>query len=352
MTPVTLITGFLGTGKTTAIRSLLDQRPAEERWGVFINEYGIVSLDEALLDLPHDSPVSVQELAGGCFCCETAELFKPMLVQFLRRVRPHRLLIEPSGAGHPASVLDLLRESRFFRTHLTLQAVICLVDPQDADNPRIRSNPVFHDQLEMADIVVINHTDHRPADSIARCRALVEQLDPPKLLIAETAHGVLQSDWLTLSGSVVRTPRFPDAHAAIPVAALAEPSAALVQLGASVPAEPALQSIPAAPAPGRPLQFPSSGNGWHACGWLFSADELFRREPLLELLESWPGVQRLKGVFHCEDDWWSINRAGREASFRRSCWRRDSRLEVITEKPLDWADLTIQIQNCTIAHSG
>ena len=353
MTPVTLITGFLGTGKTTAIRSLLDQRPADERWGVFINEYGIVSLDEALLDLPEDSPVSVQELAGGCFCCETAELFKPMLVQFLRRVRPHRLLIEPSGAGHPASVLDLLRESRFFSAHLTLQAVICLVDPQDADNPRIRGNPVFHDQLEMADIVVINHTDHRSADSIARCRALVEQLDPPKLLVAETSHGRLQSQWLTLSGSVVRTPRFPDAHAVKSGAVAAEPAAAFVQLGAvAAPAEPALQSIPGSPEPGRPLQFANSGNGWHACGWLFSAEDQFRREDLLELLETWPGVQRLKGVFRCEDDWWSINRAGREASFRRSCWRRDSRLEIITESPLDWEQVAVQIDGCRVTRGG
>ncbi|MFM7920800.1 MAG: GTP-binding protein, partial [Planctomycetaceae bacterium] len=81
-----------------------------ERWAVFINEYGMVSLDEALLDQPAGDEVQVQELAGGCFCCETADLFKPMLVQFMRRARPHRLLIEPSGAGHPAAVLDMLRE--------------------------------------------------------------------------------------------------------------------------------------------------------------------------------------------------------------------------------------------------
>jgi len=351
MTPVTLITGFLGTGKTTAIRSLLEQRPSDERWGVFINEYGIVSLDEALLDLPDDSPVSVQELAGGCFCCETAELFKPMLVQFLRRVRPHRLLIEPSGAGHPASVLDMLRESRFFSSHLSLQAVICLVDPQDADNPRIRSNPVFHDQLEMADIVAINHTDHRSPDSIARCRALIEELDPPKLLIAETAHGQLQSHWLTLSGSVLRSPRFPDAHAAAPTAPTtpaSDASAPLVQLGATVPVNGEQRTIAAVPEPGRPLLFPSSGSGWYACGWLFSAEERFRREPLLDLLESWGGVQRLKGVFHCEDDWWSINRAKRESSIRRSCWRRDSRLEIIVDQPFDWDQLAAKIQECLV----
>jgi G3E family GTPase len=339
MTPVSLITGFLGTGKTTAIRSLLEQRPPEERWGVFINEYGIVSLDEALLELPEDSPVSVQELAGGCFCCETAELFKPMLVQFLRRVRPHRLLIEPSGAGHPANVLDLLRESRFFSSQLDLQAVICIVDPQDADNPRIRSNPVFHDQLEMADIVVINHTDHRSPESIARCRAFVEQLDPPKLLIAETSQGQLRPEWLSMTNTVYRPPRFPDAHAVTSphAPATSEMTAELVQLGGR-----------SRPVPGVPQQFPSSGNGWHACGWMFSPLDVFQRDPLLELLESVPGLQRLKGVFRCDDDWWSVNRAGREASIRRSCWRRDSRLEVICDSPRDWDMLRQQLCNCLL----
>jgi hypothetical protein len=118
------------------------------------------------------------------------------------------------------------------------------------------------------------------------------------------------------------------------------------------PAEPALQSIPGSPEPGRPLQFANSGNGWHACGWLFSAEDQFRREDLLELLETWPGVQRLKGVFRCEDDWWSINRAGREASFRRSCWRRDSRLEIITESPLDWEQVAAQIDGCRVSRGG
>ncbi|MFM7055501.1 MAG: GTP-binding protein, partial [Planctomycetota bacterium] len=236
---------------------------------------------------------------------------------------------------------------------LTLQAVICLVDPQDAENPRIQANPVFHDQLEMADIVVINHTDHRSAEAIAHCRALVEQLDPPKLLIAETSHGQLQPHWLTLSGSVIRTPRFPDAHGARhpgtpEQSGAAGPPEALVQLGPPPASETALQSIPARPAPGQPLQFPSSGSGWYACGWLFAPEDLFHRESLLELLESWPGIQRLKGVFHCKDDWWSINRAGREASFRRSCWRRDSRLEIITDRPLNWEEITSHIGNCKV----
>lgn len=330
--PTSLITGFLGTGKTSSIKSLLQQRPAAERWAVFINEYGMVSLDEALLDQPQSDDVQVQELAGGCFCCETADLFKPMLVQFLRRTRPHRLLIEPSGAGHPASVLDMLREGPFFRQHLDLKAVICIADPQDFDNPRTRGNPVFHDQLEMADVVVINHVDHRAADSTARFRQHLEQLDPPKLLIAETTFGNLNPAWLDLQTSVPRLPDFPHAHTAAASTALP-----LLQ---PLPASP---TLPASPAPGQPVLLQNSGLGWWACGWLFSPHDWFPRHELFDLLEGISGVQRLKAVFHCEDDWWSINRVGHEATFRRSAWRRDSRLEIICDQPDDWTALQQQL---------
>ena len=60
-----------------------------------------------------------------------------MLAQFLRRTNPHRLLIEPTGAGHPASVIDTLRDTAFFRDTLDLRATICIVDPADFENKKI-----------------------------------------------------------------------------------------------------------------------------------------------------------------------------------------------------------------------
>ena len=136
--PTNLITGFLGAGKTTAILSLLSQRPSHERWAVLVNEYGMVSLDHVLLqqpdtqmlsegDLPGEttsaieiSPLSadgladecgvmIDEMAGGCFCCTLVDSLPLTLNRLVRRARPHRLIIEPTGAGHPASVIDLLR---------------------------------------------------------------------------------------------------------------------------------------------------------------------------------------------------------------------------------------------------
>ena len=69
---VNLVTGFLGTGKTTTIRHLLHTHPDNERWAVLVNEFGEVGVDGALLD---DTGVAVQEVAGGCLCCVAAPAF-------------------------------------------------------------------------------------------------------------------------------------------------------------------------------------------------------------------------------------------------------------------------------------
>jgi G3E family GTPase len=241
--PTHIITGFLGVGKTTAIRSLLAQRPAGERWGIFVNEYGMVSLDHLLLD-QHAPHIEIQELAGGCFCCTTSEFLKPALAGFIRRTHPDRLFIEPSGAGHPAGLIDTLR-NHWFGERLALQPTLCLVDPQDFGNERITNQAVFYDQIQMADVVVLNWLDRRDPDLVTRCRAWLTEFDPPKSHIHATTHGRLDWDWLFSHHVVVRPPRFGSAHQA--------------PAGRGVDTPLLTLSIP--PRPGAPIRLENSGLG-------------------------------------------------------------------------------------------
>lgn len=338
--PTNLITGFLGTGKTTAIRDLLQRRPAGERWSVFINEYGMVSIDDLMLD--ETSPdVQIQELAGGCFCCTTSAMLDVVLIQFIRRTKPDRLLIEPSGAGHPARVIDTLRGPRF-RDALDLRATICLVDPKDFDNPRVTNSEGFHDQIQMADVVALNWLDKREPSQIEKVRNWVQQMDPPKLLIAETQFGKLDPAWLDLKGTVVRTPHFADpashqkhdhdhdhggrGHGGHEHGA-ADSTVNLV-------------TLPESATPGHPLRLANEGNGQRACGWIFHRAEIFDRDDLFDYLARLNPVQRVKGIFRCSDDWWLFNRTGNDVSMRVSAYRRDSRVEVITNDALpNWDDV-------------
>lgn len=105
MTKTNLITGFLGSGKTTSILHLLAHKPADEKWAVLVNEFGEVGIDGALLA---ESGALLKEIPGGCMCCVNGLPMQVGLNALLRQGKPDRLLIEPTGLGHPKQILDML----------------------------------------------------------------------------------------------------------------------------------------------------------------------------------------------------------------------------------------------------
>ena len=104
--PINLITGFLGTGKTTALLTLLAQKPADQVWAVIVNEFGEVGIDGAVLE---GAGAEIREIAGGCLCCATGPQLPITLAKVIREKRPQRVLIEASGLAHASRVVDMLR---------------------------------------------------------------------------------------------------------------------------------------------------------------------------------------------------------------------------------------------------
>ena len=126
--PTHVIAGPLGAGKTSLIKHLLAQRPAGERWAVLINEFGQIGLDAALLTQDADG-IALGEVAGGCLCCVNGAPFQIGLGRLLRKARPDRLFIEPSGLGHPAQLLRQLSEAPWVGV-LAVQPCVMVLDAQ------------------------------------------------------------------------------------------------------------------------------------------------------------------------------------------------------------------------------
>lgn len=122
-TQTTLVTGFLGSGKTTTLLHLLSQKPSGEKWAILVNEFGEIGVDGALLA---DSGATLKEVPGGCLCCVNGLPLQIGLNTLLTRNQPDRLLIEPTGLGHPAQILALLA-SDTYQNWLSLRAALRLL---------------------------------------------------------------------------------------------------------------------------------------------------------------------------------------------------------------------------------
>ena len=316
--PTHLITGFLGVGKTTAILDLLKRKPATEKWAVLVNEYGQVSIDEAFIEGEAVAEgVAVRSVAGGCFCCTTSPQLPVALHFLLQEAKPDRLLIETSGLGHPARLLDNLRAH--YADRLEVKATLGIVSPIDFACPGMLDNPVFRDQIQMSDLLVLNKADRATPEVIAAFQTWADGLFPPKLLIAATTQGQLDPAWLELDGDSERVPLFPETHA---VAATEE-----------------WQTL-GRPQPGRPVRYDSPG----ACGWIFSPRDSFDEDKLLAFLGSDPAITRMKGVLRVADAWLAINRSGTALTVKPTAYRRDSRIESFGET--DWNAFEAELLAC------
>lgn len=194
--PTTVFTGFLGVGKTTAILSAFAHRPAEGRWAVLVNEFGEIGIDGAILS--ESDGLQVAEVAGGCICCSAGLALRQTLVRLLRDVKPDRLLIEPTGLAHPATVIDTLRAPGL-REAVKVNAVIGLVDPRHCRSERHRNSDPWLDQVQLADVLVATHDDVVTEEDRAAFRAVAEAQWPKKLVVEHIANGAIDPAWLDLA---------------------------------------------------------------------------------------------------------------------------------------------------------
>ncbi|SFO41701.1 Cobalamin synthesis protein cobW C-terminal domain-containing protein [Pseudomonas syringae] len=316
--PTHVIGGPLGAGKTSLIKRLLAQKPAHERWAILINEFGQIGLDAALLTTDADG-IALGEVAGGCLCCVNGVPFQIGLGRLLRKARPDRLLIEPSGLGHPAQLMTQLREAPW-RGVLDVQPGVVVLDAQ----AMLAGQPLPSTQQEAlahAGLVVMNKSEQ--LDDVAR-QALAEQLLPHALIW--TRHGELP---------LSRVPGFASGTA------VDKQAVDKLMLPNGVGHLPALWTDPKVPI----CLSQVSDEGW-SIGWRWHPSQRFDLQRILHWLESldW---RRAKMVIHSEGGWYSGNVVdGAPLAWQISEWRQDSRLELIFSTAQDVDKLQAQMAEC------
>lgn len=212
--PVTVITGFLGAGKTTLIRHLM-QNPQGKRLAILVNEFGTLGVDGAILKSCADENCPVEnivELANGCICCTVADDFIPTIEALMAMpVRPDHILIETSGLALPKPLLKAF-DWPAIRSRITVDGVITLTDAEAVAAGRFAPNEaaveaqraadpsldhetplseVFEDQISCADIVLLSKADLVGEAGLAAARAVIEAEAPRKLPIIAMTEGVI-----------------------------------------------------------------------------------------------------------------------------------------------------------------
>ncbi|WP_296270406.1 CobW family GTP-binding protein [Pseudomonas sp. UBA6323] len=316
--PTHLIGGPLGAGKTSLIRHLLAQKPAGERWAVLINEFGQIGLDAALLEQGDDG-IALAEVAGGCLCCVNGAPFQVGLGRLLRKARPNRLLIEPSGLGHPAQLLAQLRQPPWVGV-LAVQPALLVLDAAAlaAGQPL---PAVQRQALGEAGLLLLNKSAGLDEPSRARIAA---NLPPLPLHWAEQGR----LDLALLPG----------------VTAQASPAPVEVELPTAAPALMQIWRNAAEPI----CQVQAQSDGW-SIGWRWHPEQVFDLAQVAHWLRNL-GWRRAKAVLRGADGWRSLNALQTQAlpDWSASEWRKDSRLELIFDQAQDVEALSVSFAACRI----
>lgn len=334
MTPIPawVITGPLGSGKTTVISRWLSEKPADENWVVLLNEYTDAGIDALTVAASANGAYDVRLVPGGCLCCAGEADFRRNLQDLIDRVRPAGILVEPSGIGHPGGLVEelLAHESA---GDIRLRGVIGLVDPEHLD----RADEATIAVREIADALVLAKADLASAEQLKQFRLIAEGLFPAKSWVGEVTQGALP----------------PEMFVAIEEGRSARQRPTSLQRPLGHAAERALTAL-------RPHQHEDEkvsliqGSierrefhhlGRHGARWIFPRSMSFVEVRLLTLLSSDLSLfdsrlsrpERFKAVVRIDEDTWLlIQMVEGRLSMQPTAWRRDNRIEVQLPIGVEW----------------
>ena len=179
MTKIDIISGFLGAGKTTLIKKLLEEVFRDEKVVLVENEYGEVGIDGGFLK---DAGIEIKELNSGCICCTLVGDFSRSLKEVIETYSPDRILIEPSGVGKLSDVMTSVKEMEE-KFDVKLNALVTVVNAKRAVKQLRAFGEFFGNQIENATTVVLSRTQEMEQEPLDACVAEIRERNPKAAIV-------------------------------------------------------------------------------------------------------------------------------------------------------------------------
>ena len=189
MTKIDIISGFLGAGKTTFIKKMIDEVFKGEKIVLIENEFGEVGIDGGFLK---DAGIQITEMNSGCICCSLVGDFGKNLHEVIDKYHPDRILIEPSGVGKLSdvmkSVIDIEKEE-----DVKLNGLVTVVNALKASKQMKAFGEFFNNQIEYATVVVLSRSQNATPEQLELCVKQIQTLNP-KAAIITTAWDAIKGE--------------------------------------------------------------------------------------------------------------------------------------------------------------
>ena len=191
MTKIDIISGFLGAGKTTFIKKMIDEAFTGEKIVLIENEFGEVGIDGGFLK---DAGIQITEMNSGCICCSLVGDFGKNLNEVITKYHPDRILIEPSGVGKLSdvmkSVIDIEKEQ-----DVKLNALVTVVNALKASKQMKAFGEFFNNQIEYATTVILSRSQNATPEQLEFCVKQIQALNPKA--------SVITTDWDAIKGEQI-----------------------------------------------------------------------------------------------------------------------------------------------------
>ena len=179
MTTIDLISGFLGAGKTTFIKKMIEEVFKGEKIVLIENEFGEVGIDGGFLK---DAGIEITEMNSGCICCSLVGDFGRSLNEVLTKYTPDRVIIEPSGVGKLSDVMKAVCDVAG-EIDVVLNGSVTVVDAQKCKMYMKNFGEFFNNQIESAGTIVLSRTDVADADKVAQCVEMIREKNPKAAIV-------------------------------------------------------------------------------------------------------------------------------------------------------------------------